>query len=291
LEGNDRPTPTSLESLRICLFCNKQCDGIKKCLDHMRLRHGFILLDVDCLVDLKGLLHYMAQRIQLGNLCLHCSKQFKDPVRCQQHMVDKNHCVMSMEDEEEYVDFYDFAKAFQDHPLVEQNSLANPIQEEPEEKEGDEWEECDMEDISSEEEKEATKQEGARAVEESSEFEEVDKPSTSKSFSVVDKPNTTQSFSKVDRPSAQEFCGESISSIKSKASTVRKGMTREEVFQSLNIKHAEYLPTGEIKLPNGKVLGHRKFHYIYKQRPKPEDDRESVLINKIALEYRKLRAI
>jgi hypothetical protein len=51
---------TALETLRCCLFCDKEFDGLKKCLDHMRLKHSFILLDVDCLVDLKGLLAYMA---------------------------------------------------------------------------------------------------------------------------------------------------------------------------------------------------------------------------------------
>ena len=74
------PKTTALESLRCCLFCNKEFDGVKKCIDHMRIQHCFTILDIDCLVDLKGLLNYMAQRIQLGKLCLFCTKQFKDPV-------------------------------------------------------------------------------------------------------------------------------------------------------------------------------------------------------------------
>lgn len=77
------PRKTSLESLRCCLFCNKEHDGLKKCIDHMRIKHSFTFLDVDCLVDLKGLLTYIATRIQLGQICLFCSKQFSDPKRCQ----------------------------------------------------------------------------------------------------------------------------------------------------------------------------------------------------------------
>lgn len=69
---------TALENPRRCLFCNKQCAGIKKCLDHMRIMHSFVILDVDCLVDLKGLQEYLAERIHIGNLCLFCSKTFKD---------------------------------------------------------------------------------------------------------------------------------------------------------------------------------------------------------------------
>jgi len=38
-------------------------------------------------------------------------------------------------------------------------------------------------------------------------------------------------------------------------------------------------------------MGHRQFHYIYKQKPRLPDEREAVVINKIAVEYRKLRAL
>ena len=65
-EGDDDsklPTRTSLDSLRICLFCNKELSGVKKCLDHMRAKHSFYVLDVDCVTSLKGLLTYIAERI------------------------------------------------------------------------------------------------------------------------------------------------------------------------------------------------------------------------------------
>ena len=31
------PRKTALDSLRCCLFCNEECHGVKKCLDHMRV--------------------------------------------------------------------------------------------------------------------------------------------------------------------------------------------------------------------------------------------------------------
>lgn len=69
------------------------------------------------------------------------------------------------------------------------------------------------------------------------------------------------------------------------------GITKEEAMLGLNIKKAELLPTGEIKLGNGKVLGLRKFHYIYKQRPRLPDTREATIINKIAIEQRRMKAL
>ena len=41
-----------------------------------------------------------------------CSKVFRSPRRVQQHMVDKGHCFMNIEDEEEYEKFYDFSKTY-----------------------------------------------------------------------------------------------------------------------------------------------------------------------------------
>ena len=75
------PTKTTLESLRICLFCNLESEGVKKNLDHMRHRHNFTILDIECLINLKGILAYIAERIQLGKLCLTCNRQFRSASR------------------------------------------------------------------------------------------------------------------------------------------------------------------------------------------------------------------
>jgi len=69
-----KPKMTAVDNLRVCLFSNKECGGIKKCLDHMRRNYNFTILDIDCLVDSRGLLTYLAARIHEGHLCLFCSK-------------------------------------------------------------------------------------------------------------------------------------------------------------------------------------------------------------------------
>jgi hypothetical protein len=81
LSKQSLPMKTTLESLRICLFCNLESDGVKKNLDHMRWRHNFTILDIECLVNLKGMLAYIAERIQLGKLCLSCDRQFRSADR------------------------------------------------------------------------------------------------------------------------------------------------------------------------------------------------------------------
>ena len=68
-------------------------------------------------------------------------------------------------------------------------------------------------------------------------------------------------------------------------------MTREEVMLGLKIKPAQLLDTGEVLLGNGKIIGTRALKYVYKQRFRFPDQREAVVVNKLALEYRKIQAI
>ena len=62
-----------------------------------------------------------------------------------------------------------------------------------------------------------------------------------------------------------------------------------EAFKALRIDKVELLDTGELKLPNGKIIGHRDYKHIYRQRNRLPDEREAVVINKLALEYRQMQ--
>lgn len=177
-EENAPHVKTTLESLRICLFCNEEFPGVKRCIDHMRFKHNFMILDIECLVNLKGLLAYVAERIQLGKMCLGCNKQFRSAARCQQHMIDKGHCMMPMDADEEFELFYDFRRAYadlnvkrkarvnaitaieilseaeNDHTMAEERKImiqqklaqSNGKEDDVEEVSDDDWDECDVED-------------------------------------------------------------------------------------------------------------------------------------------------
>jgi len=69
---------TSMDNLRICIFCNDKFDGIKKNLDHMRVKHSFYVFDIDCLISLKALLYYVSEKTHIAKSCLYCHKNFKD---------------------------------------------------------------------------------------------------------------------------------------------------------------------------------------------------------------------
>jgi len=150
-------------------------------------------------------------------------------------MTDKGHCVMNMEDEDEYVDFYDFSKTYENHPLLIKDDT-KAIAEAPKVDEGEEsWDDCELEE-------EDIKSNGE---------------GTEPSFEVVDTASEEKKASTTD--------GESFEVVENSTDKKKNtGKTREEVFESLNIKKAKLLPSGEVQLGNGKIMGTRKFWYIYK---------------------------
>lgn len=48
-------------------------------------------------------------------MCLCCQRQFRTAQACRQHMIDKSHCKVKYEDQEdidEFEDFYDFSSSY-----------------------------------------------------------------------------------------------------------------------------------------------------------------------------------
>lgn len=84
-----RLTPTS------CLFCSHTGESTETLVEHMQLTHGFFIPDREYLVDLKGLLLYLSEKVAIGNVCLFCNgkgKEYKSMDAVRKHMIDKSHC-------------------------------------------------------------------------------------------------------------------------------------------------------------------------------------------------------
>ena len=95
---------------------------------------------------------------------------------------------MNMEDEEEYLDYYDFSKTYKNHPLL-LNKDENEIKEAGEKEEGesedggDGWEDCDLDD---DEDEEDVLQNG-----DAPDFQVIGESDGSESFKIVDKDGNT----------------------------------------------------------------------------------------------------
>ena len=109
-----------------CLFCPHHSVSLEENLKHMTRSHSFFIPDLEYVVDLKGLVTYLCEKVGMGNLCLYCNdkgKSFFSLEAVQSHMVDKGHTKMNYEGDAvlEYADFYDFSSSYPDYNPDEEN--------------------------------------------------------------------------------------------------------------------------------------------------------------------------
>ncbi|KAJ8272925.1 hypothetical protein GJAV_G00095040 [Gymnothorax javanicus] len=102
-----------------CLFCTHHSRSLLKNLAHMTKVHSFFLPDVEYLVDLKGIIQYLGEKVGVGKVCLWCNekgKSFYSTEAVQAHMTDKSHCKLYTDGDAalEFADFYDFRSSYPD---------------------------------------------------------------------------------------------------------------------------------------------------------------------------------
>jgi len=250
------PRLTTAEDPTVCLFCNFKSSDINENLIHMRLQHSFFVSDIKHIKDLPGLLRYLGEKIHRGCLCIYCENHhchdFKTGEAVQRHMIDKGHCFMKTEEFDEYYKFYDFT----DELAAVRNKLLIADDKEPLKED-----EAYLEMVSGDEDSEDDEWEDADEDEDEDEDDEED------------------GKVKDDATAAKEMEITDEKEIKEK---------KEKRVHRFKVKKVKVLSTGEIQLPNGRILGHRKYNDLYKQyyREKIRQDQ-----NKLYLEYVGERAV
>ncbi|PFH51974.1 hypothetical protein AMATHDRAFT_141083 [Amanita thiersii Skay4041] len=136
-----------------CLFCTQTSSSLRSSLTHMSNVHSFFIPDIEYLVDLAGLINYLGEKIAIGNICMYCNgkgRQFHTLAAVRQHMVDKSHCKIAYDTEDdrlEISDYYDFTRSYPDSPPKRDGITGEIITRE----EDDEWEDVDDGDTSEDE--------------------------------------------------------------------------------------------------------------------------------------------
>lgn len=100
-----------------CLFCNYISPNLDLNMNHMGKQHGFFVPEKEYLVDLKGLINFLSETIQVLHQCLFCHKQVHTTSGVQTHMRDRGHCMIAYSTEDEQMDvgeFYDFRSTYDD---------------------------------------------------------------------------------------------------------------------------------------------------------------------------------
>ena len=109
--------------LEKCLFCNADSDTLNANIDHMKTKHGLFIPEQSYLVDLKGLIRWLHDRVAYLHECLFCGMVRPTTVGIQTHMRDKGHCMVAFESEEQMVEvgqFYDFRSSYSDGGMDEE---------------------------------------------------------------------------------------------------------------------------------------------------------------------------
>lgn len=130
LEEDEGATDSDPEPLNVtdCLFCPQCVTDLETNLEHMGASHGFFIPDLEYLVDLRGLVRYLGEKVGVGNLCLYCNqrgKSFYSVEAVQHHMLDRCHCKLYFDGDAalEYAEFYDYSKSYPDHEEVVQRPV------------------------------------------------------------------------------------------------------------------------------------------------------------------------
>ena len=61
-----------------CLFCPHHSVSLEENMKHMTRSHSFFIPDIEYVVDLKGLLTYLCEKVGIGNMCLFCNEKGKN---------------------------------------------------------------------------------------------------------------------------------------------------------------------------------------------------------------------
>ncbi|KAI0048301.1 hypothetical protein FA95DRAFT_1605394 [Auriscalpium vulgare] len=103
-----------------CLFCSTVSSSLETNLTHMSAEHSFFIPDADYLVDLTGLIIYLGEKIAVGNVCIYCNgkgREFRTVDAVRKHMIDKSHCKIAYDSENDMLevsDYYDFSASYPD---------------------------------------------------------------------------------------------------------------------------------------------------------------------------------
>jgi pre-60S factor REI1 len=124
-EGEDSQPLPSMPNISI--FDNVVFDSVDECVEHMALKFGFFIPDIECLTDRDSFLQYLSDKVKLGGYCLYCQKLFKPGYSCQNHMISKSHCKIAYAegvDLEEYEDFYDYSSTYDEDTEYDEDGNA-----------------------------------------------------------------------------------------------------------------------------------------------------------------------
>lgn len=281
-EGKPR---TTLDSAAICLFCSTVCESLDKNLEHMHEKHSFILPYSEVLKDKEAVVKYLAEKIHIGNICIGCNNYrtgaFKNSQAVQQHMQDKGHTYLELNIfQEEYATFVKHKHQF----LKKRQPISGRISS-----------------VMTLKEIEEMKNEG-EIIEPESKTEEKSVGSFScvslgSSQEVISVDSSAQPAENTEAVEG-EWEDIELNDVKENDDQGKQSLRKSTSMSASDLSVASdatiadehiLLDTGELLLSNGKLIGHRMYNYIYKQKLPSHESRQPANIAQRQLEALKER--
>jgi pre-60S factor REI1 len=114
-----------------CLFCSQEFANydtdFTMNLEHMRTAHGMLLPNLEMVVNMQSLMEYIARKVRVWNQCLYCNATRASTMSIQNHMKDKGHRMINLDQELGLLDFWKGSEGVND----DDDTAAIPVQESP----------------------------------------------------------------------------------------------------------------------------------------------------------------
>jgi pre-60S factor REI1 len=163
-EGDEDEDPATLDekiaaarsrlSPAHCLFCTLVSSSFEDNLTHMSSEHSFFIPDAEYLIDITGLIAYLGEKIAVGNVCIYCNgkgREFRTLDAVRKHMVDKSHCKIAYDTENDMLevsDYYDFSSSYPDAEERERKKAERRAEKKKAAEAAEGWEDVEDEDDS-----------------------------------------------------------------------------------------------------------------------------------------------
>jgi len=111
-----------------CLFCTHKSEGFDSNVLHMTNEHSLFIPDIEYVINIRGLIKYLGDKISVANCCIYCGRFWKSLEAVRKHMLDKGHCKLAYDKEEhmlEVSDYYDFRSSYPEDEELNMKSEAS----------------------------------------------------------------------------------------------------------------------------------------------------------------------
>lgn len=92
----------------LCVFCSTTSLSLDANFAHMSSHHAFVIPNLSHLTDLESFIVYLNTLVQSFHECIYCGHTKHSVEGIRQHMQMKRHCKLSLDEESDMLDFWEF---------------------------------------------------------------------------------------------------------------------------------------------------------------------------------------